>query len=128
MKLTSTSLGFAFALMFCFVRFAPAADDKPKPAAVAAGRTQPTEANVPYGPHGKQVVDFYKAESKEPTPLVLNIHGGGWGGGSKMSIAPDTYLREGISVVSVEYRLLKEATADGIEPPVKGPMYDSARA
>jgi len=109
------------------------AEDKPtskpgKDPAAVSRRTQPTEANVAYGRHPKQVVDFYRAKSETPTPVVLNIHGGGWGGGSKDSVAPDTYLREGISVVSVEYRLLKEATADGVKPPVQGPMGDAARA
>lgn len=109
------------------------AEDKPTPKPVeksvaASRKTPPTEANVPYGKHPKQVIDFYKAKSETPTPVVLNIHGGGWSGGSKDSIAPDTYLREGISVVSIEYRLLKEATADGVKPPVQGPMGDAARA
>lgn len=109
------------------------AEDKPTPkpgekSAAAPRKTLPTEANVPYGKHPKQVLDFYKAKSETPTPVVLNIHGGGWNGGSKDSIAPDTYLREGISVVSIEYRLLKDATADGVKPPVQGPMGDAARA
>jgi len=30
--------------------------------------------------------------------------------------------------VSVEYRLIPEATADGVVPPVKGPLHDAARA
>jgi acetyl esterase/lipase len=128
MRRLPTLLAVVIATHFCFADAVRAAADKPKPDKPAARKTVPTEANVPYGKHAKQVVDFYKAESKEPTPLVLNIHGGGWGGGSKMSIAPDTYLRAGISVASVEYRLLKEATADGVVPPVKGPMHDAARA
>jgi acetyl esterase/lipase len=37
-------------------------------------------------------------------------------------------LKEGISVVSVEYRFILEATADKEEPPVKGPLHDAARA
>jgi hypothetical protein len=37
-------------------------------------------------------------------------------------------LDAGISVVSVEYRFLGEAAADGVTPPVKGPMFDVARA
>jgi acetyl esterase/lipase len=114
-----------------------AAEDKAKPAesakpaarakpAAPAG-TPPTEANVPYGKHKKQVLDFYKAESATPTPLVFVIHGGGWMGGNK-STNPDAFLREGISVVSVEYRFIPEATADSVVPPVKGPLHDAARA
>ena len=44
---------------------------------------KPTLADVPYGTHPKQVLDFYKAESSTPTPLVFYIHGGGWMGGKK---------------------------------------------
>ena len=132
MRRLSTSLAFVVVLIACLAEMTIAADDKTKPAAkapeAARRRTNPTEANVSYGKHPKQVVDFYKAESQEPTPVLLNIHGGGWSGGSKESIAPDAYLRAGISVVSVEYRLLKEATADGVVPPVKGPLGDAARA
>jgi acetyl esterase/lipase len=37
-------------------------------------------------------------------------------------------LKEGISVVSVEYRFIPEATKDGEKPPVRGPLHDAARA
>jgi acetyl esterase/lipase len=103
----------------------PAARAQARPAAPAVA---PTEANVPYGKHPKQVIDFYKAESSQPTPLVFYIHGGGWRGGSKNSAPVGPFLSKGISVVSVEYRFTPEATADGVEPPVKGPLHDAARA
>ena len=38
------------------------------------------------------------------------------------------FLKAGISVVSVEYRFIPEATADGVVPPVQGPLHDAARA
>jgi acetyl esterase/lipase len=108
-----------------------AADDKAKPAqqrVAAPSGPKPTEANVPYGNHSKQVVDFYKAESSAPTPVLVNIHGGGWMGGSKDRVNAAPYLAAGISVVSVEYRFIPEATKDGVVPPVKGPLHDAARA
>ena len=43
----------------------------------------PTLSNVRYGPHGRNVLDFWKAPSEKPTPLVFVVHGGGWGGNSK---------------------------------------------
>jgi acetyl esterase/lipase len=92
---------------------------------------KPTMADVSYGPHPKQVLHFWKAKSKKTTPLLFEIHGGGWIGGGRMSglaglLQP--MLDAGISVVSIEYRFLGEATEDGVTPPVKGPMDDAARA
>jgi len=107
------------------------AADAPKPATrpAALRGPKPTLADVAYGTHPKQVLDFYKAESANPTPLVLFIHGGGWTGGSKASIASVAdCLKAGISVVSVEYRFIAEAEADGVKPPVHAPLHDAARA
>ena len=124
----------AAALAWNGVSAATAADAK-KPAksqAKSAAKPQsgpkPTLANVPYGPHPKQVLDFYKAESSKPTPVVFYIHGGGWMGGKKAPFNASEYLKAGISVVSIEYRFIPEATADKVVPPVKGPLTDAARA
>ena len=91
----------------------------------------PTHFNVSYGPHPKQLIHFWQAESDKPTPMLLFIHGGGWMAGGRMSglsgMLPDI-LNSGISVASVEYRFIPEATADGEVPPVKGPLHDAARA
>lgn len=106
----------------------PAEKPAAKPAAAAPAGPKPTAANVPYGKHPKQVVDFYQAESKEPTPVVVYIHGGGWMGGSKDRVGVAPYLAQGVSVVSVEYRFIPEATKDGVVPPVQGPLGDAARA
>lgn len=92
---------------------------------------EPTHYDVAYGPHPKQVMHFWKAESKEPTPVLLFIHGGGWVTGGRLSGLSgmlNDLLAKGISVASVEYRNIAESTKDGMEPPVKGPMTDSARA
>jgi acetyl esterase/lipase len=115
---------------------APEAPEKPvAPKAPAKPVLPPlrpaTAADVPYGPHKKQVLDFWKAESDKPTPLVFCIHGGGWMGGDRAAGARsvlEEMLKNGISVVSVEYRFIPEATADGVVPPVHGPLHDAARA
>ncbi len=89
----------------------------------------PTQANVAYGQHSKQVLDFYKADSPKPTALLFFIHGGGWMSGDKVN--PDfaaNCLKSGISMVSINYRLIPEAQADGVSPPVKGCLDDCARA
>ena len=43
----------------------------------------PTHADVKYGEHPLQAVDFWKAEGESPRPLLVYIHGGGWTGGDK---------------------------------------------
>ena len=91
----------------------------------------PTEYDVAYGPHPKQVMHFWKAVTDKPAPVLFFIHGGGWSGGGRLSGVPallPTLLKEGISVASIEYRFINEATADGVTPPVKGPLHDAARA
>lgn len=91
----------------------------------------PTFKDVAYGQHPKQVFHFWKAETDQPAPLIVYIHGGGWTGGDRHKyldmVLPDA-LKNGISVASLEYRFLVEAKADGEVPPVRGPMMDCARA
>jgi arylsulfatase len=98
----------------------------PEPLGIA-----PTMVDVAYGKHPKQVLHFWKAESDKPAPLLFFIHGGGWQGGNRTSglvaLLP-AVLKSGISVVSIEYRFIQEAIADGVTPPVKGPLHDAARA
>ena len=96
----------------------------------AASVPNPTLSELAYGDHDRQVLDFWKAPSDKPTPLVFVIHGGGWMGGSKERLnrfvdAP-ALLKEGISVVAINYRLMKHA--EGVNPPVKAPLHDAARA
>ena len=44
---------------------------------------KPTQSEVRYGKHERNILDFWQAESKKPTPVALVIHGGDWKGGSK---------------------------------------------
>jgi hypothetical protein len=104
----------------------PAAKPVAKPTGTPARIDTPTEADVAYGPHPKQIIDFYQAKSEQPTPVVFYIHGGGWRGGSKNNFGARAYLAEGISVVAVEYRFVQEA--GDTTPPVKAPLHDAARA
>ena len=88
------------------------------------------DENISYGPHRMQRIYFWRAKSDKPTPLLFYIHGGGWSGGDRSVVRSmlKPALDAGISVVSVEYRTIKDSTADGLVPPVKGPMFDCARA
>jgi acetyl esterase/lipase len=90
----------------------------------------PTAANYKYGPHERQVFDFWQAKSETPTPLVLLIHGGGWRQGDKSGYykAVKAYLDKGISVAAINYRYVQQAEEQHVEPPVKAPVGDAARA
>lgn len=121
--------------LLCGRSFAAEAPAKPKPAAAptitakAPPQPKPTHANVPYGEHERQVLDFWQAESSQPTPLLFFIHGGGWMAGDKARVANlEKYLAAGISVASINYRYVSQAHAAGAKPPVQWPLHDAARA
>ncbi|WP_342750837.1 alpha/beta hydrolase [Termitidicoccus mucosus] len=102
-----------------------AQSDKPKPPP-----NQPaTFAKVSYGEHERQVLDFWKAPSDKPTPVLIYIHGGGWVRGDKKAVPyVQKYLDAGISVVSINYRFSWQAQLAGVKPPVEWPLRDAARA
>jgi len=88
------------------------------------GKPKPDLSNVKYGPHERNVLDLWKAESGEPTPLVVYIHGGGFRAGDKRSIRPPLLklcLEAGVSVAAINYRFSHHA-------PFPAQMLDSARA
>ncbi|MFO1485389.1 MAG: carboxylesterase family protein [Verrucomicrobiaceae bacterium] len=75
--------------------------------AFAADAPKPAFTNVAYGPHKVQKLDFYQAKSDQPTPVVFFIHGGGWLNGDKATFNnAGQYLPHGITVVSINYRLI----------------------
>lgn len=51
----------------------------------------PDHADVPYGPHPRQVFDLWQAQGAGPAPFYLFIHGGGYCAGDK-SMMPSTLL------------------------------------
>ena len=83
----------------------------------------PTHADLPYGPHERQTLDFWTAAGDGPRPLVVIIHGGGWINGDKRLKRPPLapFLDRGISVAAINYRL---APAHSLPAPV----HDAARA
>jgi len=55
---------------------------------------------------------YYPMDSDGPTPLIINIHGGGWNHGKKESqrgFGP--FFAKGMAVANVEYRLESQAKA-----------------
>jgi acetyl esterase/lipase len=88
------------------------------------GKPQPDLRNVPYGPHERNVLDLWSANTKGPAPLLVFIHGGAFLSGSKNHIPAlllKSCLDSGISVAAINYRLSQHA-------PYPAPMLDSARA
>jgi len=132
---------FSFLLLLTTLSFAAETTAKKPDAATPAKKTEapkapakkvypknptPTQANFRYGPHERNVFDFWQAKSDKPTPVLFFIHGGGWQAGDKAGIAVEPYLNAGISVVSINYRYVSQSQDE--VPPVKGPLHDAARA
>ena len=89
-----------------------------------ATKPAPTHANVAYGPHERNVLDFWQADAQRPTPLVIFIHGGGFRFGSKEQLNPFVLRRllgAGISVAAVNYRFISHA-------PLPAAHHDCRRA
>ncbi len=121
-------------LLLALALAVPAPAAEPKSAAKAPAPKEepqraPTLANVAYGAHERQRLDFWRADSGRPTPLVFHIHGGGWVNGDKARVSQlERYLAAGISVVSINYRFVTHAIKAGVKPPVQWPLEDAARA
>ncbi len=89
------------------------------------GEATPTFANVRYGPHERNVLDFWRAPGDGPTPVLLFLHGGSFKAGDKSAVLARPIFAQcmaaGISIVSANYRFSSDA-------PYPAPMRDGARA
>ena len=98
----------------------PAAPSKPK-------GPEPTYANLKYGDHKNAVMDVWLADSKQPTPVIVAIHGGGFTGGDKSKFHGCSELlkcmEKGVSFVSINYRFRNQDSRG-----IRACLYDSARA
>ena len=55
---------------------------------------------------------YYNPTSTRPTPVIFNIHGGGWNHGVKEQQGGfNTFFKVGFAVVNIEYRLTSQAKA-----------------
>ena len=55
---------------------------------------------------------YFQIDSKKSSPLVINIHGGGWNHGTKESQTGfGSFFKNGFAVANVEYRLVHQGTA-----------------
>jgi len=84
-----------------------------------------TFTDVAYGPLERNRLDFWKAESQGPAPVMVLIHAGGFTGGDKSFWYSHPLLshchEHGISVAAINYRLIKTDR-------YPAPMHDGARA
>ncbi|HOX37164.1 MAG TPA: alpha/beta hydrolase [Candidatus Brocadiia bacterium] len=94
--------------------------------ALKAISVEPTYADVRYGDHPRNQLDFWKAKSDKPSPLIICIHGGGFTGGDKKMFAQfvPLVLAQGFSVMTINYRFVKGPDSE----PFPGPMKDGVRA
>ncbi|MFO7956346.1 MAG: alpha/beta hydrolase [Candidatus Brocadiia bacterium] len=87
----------------------------------------PDERDMRYGPHFRHTIDFYRAESDRPTPLVVFMHPGGWIYFQKGQVKHTDYLEltdHGVSVASINFRFKPEK----LEPRIRAPFLDAGRA
>jgi acetyl esterase/lipase len=59
--------------------------------------------------HPRQRLDLYLPKDGKNLPLIINIHGGAFRGGSKDMGVPVDYLARGYAVASINYRLSQHA-------------------
>lgn len=84
-----------------------------KPVELPAGFK--SQLNVVYttvnGWEGKMDI-YLPPHSGKPSPIVINIHGGGWNKGVKESQTGfNSFFKQGFAVANIEYRLTGQATA-----------------
>ena len=116
-----TFFGFVFAC-FCTSTFAqttpvaaPAVTDSSKFKVVPVPDGFTAQLNVVYTKvndwDGR--MDLYLPPTNgAPTPVIINIHGGGWNHGAKEEQGGFTpYFKAGFAVANIEYRLTSQATA-----------------
>ena len=84
-----------------------------KPVKYPDGYTAQIDVVYTKGKDWEQKMDLYTApKSMSPTPIVINIHGGGWNKGVKESQTGfNSFFKAGFAVANIEYRLSGQATA-----------------
>ena len=102
----------------------PSGDEGTGTAPATAGKPAPTHADVSYGPHERNKLDLWLAPAKDPTPLVVYIHGGGFVNGSKAGASAEmirSCLGTGVSFMAINYRFRVSA-------PIQDILRDCARS
>src|SRR5258705_3085066 len=100
-------------MLFSIAAAAQESDSTYKPVEYPAGFT--AQLNVVYTKvkdwEGKMDI-YLPPKDKGKSPVVINIHGGGWNHGVKESQSGfNTFFKMGYAVANIEYRLTGQATA-----------------
>jgi len=107
---------FAIALMAATFAHSQEATDtvkKFKPVAIPDNYTKQLDVVYTSGPGFQEKLDLYiPNKTSKLAPAIINIHGGGWVGGSKEQQGGfNPYFKNGFLVCNIEYRMTKEAKA-----------------
>lgn len=85
----------------------------------------PTFANVAYGLHERDVLDFWQAKGEGPRPLVVFIHGGGFTSGDKSKYHGTEEMKRllngGVSCAAINYPFRGDE-------PIQNILHHAARA
>nr|WKN35459.1 alpha/beta hydrolase [Tunicatimonas sp. TK19036] len=98
--------GFVFRLLLCLLILGSFAQEA---SARTSGYTE--EFNIPYCTvDGKTLTlnAFLPADTTKVAPVMVDIHGGWWSGGSPATEVSNTFTDKGIAVFSIRYRLGQE--------------------
>ncbi len=93
-------------------------DDCRKQISAAAGSRAPRAQGLSefaYGTDPAQKLDFKRAATSAPAPLLVFIHGGGWSIGDKslaIGAKADHFIARGFAFASLNYRLVPKATVE----------------
>jgi acetyl esterase/lipase len=107
------SFPFFFSVLFSFSIAAQTTDTTYKAVEYPAGFTSQLDIVYTRVKDWEGRLDLYlPPKEKGPSPLVINIHGGGWNKGVKESQTGfNTFFKKGFAVANIEYRLTGQATA-----------------
>jgi hypothetical protein len=95
------------------------------PSAAELAKNPPSFADVSYGPFERNKLDFWKAKSDKPAPVIVFIHGGGFTSGDKSKVRGDRTLTDALAAnvnfAAINYRYRTTA-------PIQDVLRDCARA
>ena len=106
MSMTSTLIALALLVPLSMAFAQPRVSRAPR--APEGARVYRDLAYVANG-HVRQKLDLYLPKEGTNLPVIINIHGGAFRGGSKETGVPLDYLSRGYAVASINYRLSQHA-------------------